>query len=277
VTVNSIGVQAALHRYAGVAESKMQVIANLIDESTFRASSPEERRRARAELGLAKDAFVWVLPARMSWVKNQLGLVLSLAILKRRGALDGNVKVVLAGRQRDWLASKIVPVLARILGVRSHLRIFGAFTDASVLYRAGDALVLPSWAEGMPNVVLESLLSALPAVVTHQANRDDLVRNGDSGLTVRTGSPMALADAMSALMQLPAEARLRWGQTGRWRLIQRFATGPIVAKLSSLYETAIASNRLQRGHAASAAFPKEALATPAEAPLPDPALDRISV
>jgi glycosyltransferase involved in cell wall biosynthesis len=268
VTVNSVGVQAALHRYSGVAKSKMQVIANLIDESTFRESSPEERRQARAELGLAQDSFVWVLPARMSWVKNQLGLVLSLAILKRRGALGRKVEIVLAGRRRDWLASKIVPMLARILGVRSHLRILEAFTDPSVLYRASDALVLPSWAEGMPNVVLESLLSALPAVVTHQANRDDLVRDGDSGFTVQTGSPMALADAMAALMQLAPEARRRLGQTGRWRLIQRFATGPVVAKLSSLYETAIASNRLQRGNGVTAAYPKEALATAtSEAPL----------
>jgi glycosyltransferase involved in cell wall biosynthesis len=140
--------------------------------------------------------------------------------------LDRKVEVVLAGRQRDWLASKIVPMLARILGVRSHLRIFGAFTDPSVLYRASDALVLPSWAEGMPNVVLESLLSALPVVVTHQANRDDLVRHGDSGFAVRTGSPLALADAMSALMQLPPEARLRLGQTGRCSGLQPARSSP---------------------------------------------------
>ncbi|HET6283926.1 MAG TPA: glycosyltransferase [Polyangia bacterium] len=278
VTVNSVGVQAALHRYSGVARTKMQVIANLIDESTFRAPSTEERREARQQLGLPQDAFVWVLPARMSWVKNQIGLVLSLAILKRRGALSPDVEVVLAGRQRDWLASKIVPTLARVLGVRSHLRIFGAFTDPSVLYRASDALVLPSWAEGMPNVVLESLLSAVPAVVTHQANRDDLVRHGKSGFTVRTGSPVALADAMSRLMQLPPEARHRLGESGRWALIQRFARGPVVATLSSLYETAIAANRLQRAKAANPVFSKAALATPApEGPLQDSALNQISV
>jgi glycosyltransferase involved in cell wall biosynthesis len=278
VTVNSVGIRTALHRYAGIAKRKIQVIANLIDESTFRASSTEERRKARQELGLSQDAFVWVLPARMSWVKNQIGLVFALAILKRRGALGPDVEVVLAGRQRDLLASKLVPMLARVLGVRSHLRIFPAFTDPSVLYRASDALVLPSWAEGMPNVVLESLLSAVPAVVTHQANRDDLVRHGDSGFTVRTGSAVALADAMSRLMQLPPEARHRLGESGRQALIQRFARDPIVATLSSLYETAIAANLLQRDKVTSVVFSKPAPATiPPDGPLQDSALNEISV
>jgi len=247
VTVNSVGVQAALHRYAGIEKGKMVVVPNLIDERAFLRASPEERRQARRHLGIGQDAFVWVLPARMSWVKNQIGLLVSLAILKGRGLLGRQVEIVLAGRARDWLAAKIIPLAARILRIAPQLHVFDAIEDATVLYNASDALILPSWAEGMPNVVLEALLCELPAVVTNQANRDELVRNGESGFTVRTGSPTALANAMSMLMQLSPASRMRMGQAGRDDLIGRFATAHVAATLSELYENAIDSRAWNLG------------------------------
>jgi glycosyltransferase involved in cell wall biosynthesis len=258
VTVNSVGVQAALHRYAGIAKTKMAIIPNLIDELAFRQASPEERRHARQQLGVAQDAFVWVLPARLSWVKNQIGLLLSFAILKSRGALRPHVEILLAGRARDWFAAKIIPLLARVLRVGSRIRVFDALRDPAVLYSAGDALVLPSWAEGMPNVVLESLLSGLPAVVTHQANRDALVRHGETGFAVRTGSPIALANAMAELMRLSPDARMQMGQAGRHDLVARFAPAHVAATLSKMYESAIESAAWNFGNARTSLDPRPA-------------------
>ena len=54
------------------------------------------------------------------------------------------------------------------------------------LYHAADALVMPSLWEGLPNAVLEAHASGLPAVVSHAANIDRLVLDGESGFEVPT-------------------------------------------------------------------------------------------
>jgi glycosyltransferase involved in cell wall biosynthesis len=109
------------------------------------------------------------------------------------------------------------------------------------LYAASDALVLPSWAEGMPNAVLEAQLAGLPVVVTRQANRDGLVSPGHSGLVVRTGSRRALAGAIADLMSLSEIERRAMGARGRSSLLERFPVEPIVERLAALYDEAIAA------------------------------------
>jgi poly(glycerol-phosphate) alpha-glucosyltransferase len=131
--------------------------------------------------------------------------------------------------------------LARALGVERYLRVLPPEKDPRVLYAASDALVLPSWAEGMPNAVLEAQLAGLPVVVTRQANRDGLVSAGHSGLVVRTGSPRALAEGIANLMSLSEIERRAMGARGRASLLERFPVEPIMERLALLYDEAIAT------------------------------------
>jgi glycosyltransferase involved in cell wall biosynthesis len=265
ITVNSIGIEQTLRRFAGVPARKIVVIPNLIDEDVSAPARAGERSAARAALGLSDDAFVWVLPGRLSWVKNQLGLVGALAVMKLARALPADAVVVLAGRVRDRGAAWLLGPLARLLGVAKHLRYVGALKDMKGLYAAADALVLPSWAEGMPNVVLEAQLASLPAVVTNEANRDGLVREGESGFAVTTGSPFALARALARVMALPSLVRRRMGQRARARLLETHTPRPIVDRLEAVYEEAtFAFRRSDAARTAATPSPlRESAARPA--------------
>jgi glycosyltransferase involved in cell wall biosynthesis len=241
VVVNSVGIERVLRRFAGIPRKRITVIPNLLDPGEFHPPGPGERAAAREYLGLSPGAFVWTFPARISWVKNQLGLLSALALLRRRGALPDNAVFLLAGRRRDRIPSALLPKLARALGVERYLRVLPPQKDPRVLYAASDALVLPSWAEGMPNAVLEAQLAGLPVVVTRQANRDGLVSAGQSGLVVRTGSRRALAGAIADLMSLSEIERRAMGARGRSSLLERFPVEPIVERLADLYDEAIAA------------------------------------
>ena len=141
-------------------------------------------------------------PARISWVKNQLGLLWSLALLVRWGALPEGTVFLLAGRPRDRIPSALLPKLARALGVEKYLRVLPPEKEPRVLYTASDALALPSWAEGMPNVVLEAQLMGLPVVVTRQANWDAAVLkrllrlHGEHQIPTRHGRGDATPDVL---------------------------------------------------------------------------------
>jgi glycosyltransferase involved in cell wall biosynthesis len=175
----------------------------------------------------------------MAWVKNQAGLVLALRILRRRGVLPAGTVVLLPGRVRDrshaWLVAGLAGPLARAGIIRQP----GDIGDLAPYYHAADLLVLPSLAEGMPNVVLEAQLCGLPAIVTQQANRDAIVLDGQTGWVVGTGNPWALARAIEEAAVLLALQRRHMGDAGRARVLAHFGAEVALDRLQRLYAEAL--------------------------------------
>jgi glycosyltransferase involved in cell wall biosynthesis len=243
-TVNSRAIADFLVRRCGVPPHQIAVIDNLADPYAFTPASVPGRLAARRALGLPADAFVWVLPARLSYVKNQLGLVSAFAHARRAGAVGPHVRLVLAGRPRDRLPSWLLPRWIRLLGLAGQVEIRPPLVESRQLYHAADALVLPSWAEGMPNVVIEAQLCGLPVVVSRQANRDEIVRPGEGGLVVPTGRRRALAASLAEISSMTREARQAMGARGRAAVLQRFGAGHSNAeRFEALYLEALAPSR----------------------------------
>lgn len=84
-----------------------------------------------------------------------------------------------------------------------------------------DALVLPSFAEGVPVVLMEAMAAGLPVVATRVAGVPELVEDGVSGLLVPPGDRDALGSALLAIARDP-ERRTRMGQAGRARVVLDF-------------------------------------------------------
>lgn len=244
VLVNSEGVRHELRRWARIPNSKIQVIHNFLDLERFHPPSAEERAAARARYNLANDELALLLPGRVSLQKNHMGLVRALAWLKRRGRLPGKVRVLLAGRERDRLYAAWTWRLAALLGVDRHLVRLGTVTDMPTLYHAADAVLLPSLWEGLPNAVLEGHASALPALVSHAANIDRIVLDGESGFEVPTLGMRPLAEALGRLIETPADRLRAMGQRGRAHVAASFGPDRILAETVALYDALLAEKGL---------------------------------
>ena len=72
-------------------------------------------------------------------------------------------------------------------------------------FDAADYLVVPSFAEGMPTVILEAFSAALPVIATDVGAVAELVRNAESGFLVAPGDAHALAAALQVAARLPSE------------------------------------------------------------------------
>ena len=175
----------------------------------------------------------------MGLQKHQLGLIRSLARLKKRGLLAPNVRVLLAGRDRDRLYSWLVPRWASWLGVTQNLVRLGAVKDMPSLYHAADILVLPSLWEGLPNAVLEGQASALPAVVSHAANVDRIVLDGVTGFEVPTFDGSALASALEKILGIPSPIRQEMGRKGREHVMATFNAERVLQETVALYDSLI--------------------------------------
>lgn len=107
---------------------------------------------------------------------------------------------------------------------------------------AHDVLVLPSWAEGLPNAMIESMAAGLAVVVTAVGNIPDVVVDGEHALLVPPRNVAALRAALLRVLGDPAlHRRLQSG--GHGLAASGFSVEPAMDKLAAAVLDAIAADR----------------------------------
>jgi colanic acid/amylovoran biosynthesis glycosyltransferase len=159
-----------------------------------------------------------VCVGRLSKEKGQLLLVQALAIA--RGRAGHAFELVLAG---DGPQRAEVEALAARLGVSDCLRITGWLDAAGVQKEldAATALVVPSLSEGLPVVIMEAMACQRPVIAPYLAGIPELVLDGQTGWLFPASDVDALADAIVACLEVPAQQLSAMGRAGHervWRM-----------------------------------------------------------
>jgi colanic acid/amylovoran biosynthesis glycosyltransferase len=168
---------------------------------------------------------------RLAEQKGQLVLIEAAGLLAREGL---EFEVVLVGNGPMWSA-----IVGRVvaLGLERHVTLAGWMGAEQVrdeILRSR-ALVLPSFAEGLPVVLMESLALGRPVVATTIAGIPELVVPGDCGWLVPPGSVEKLAEAMRAALTAPTFELDRMGRLGAERAAHRHNGAIEAQKLSDLF------------------------------------------
>jgi glycosyltransferase involved in cell wall biosynthesis len=115
----------------------------------------------------------------------------------------------------------------------------GFVADTSPYYRVMDVMVLPTWREGFPNVVLEAAATGIPVVTTLCTGSRDAVVPEVTGLLIPPGYPVAIREAVLQLLRNPVR-RCRMGKAARAWVLQNYVNsrvlGLIVRYYLSLFE-----------------------------------------
>jgi glycosyltransferase involved in cell wall biosynthesis len=156
----------------------------------------------------------FVCVGRLCPQKGQLLLIEAVARLKREGlALD----LVLAGdgEMRGEIERRL-----RDLDVADRVKITGWIPETVVVDQvlAARALVLPSFAEGLPVVIMEAMALGRPVISTFVAGIPELVRPGETGWLVPAGNAEALADALRQALAATAGELQAMGLAARARV-----------------------------------------------------------
>ena len=228
IAISSYG-RSQLWRWAGAADwPKVQVVHCGLDEAFFGdAALPPT------------DAPRLVCVGRLCEQKGQLLLVDAAALLAAEGQ---PFELVLAGDGEMRLA--VEEAIARH-GLGQRVRITGWISSAQVRdeLAAARALVLPSFAEGLPVVIMEALAVGRPVLSTYVAGIPELVRDGVEGWLFEAGSAEAAARAMRACLQAPAERLRAMGEAGRTRVLARHRADTEAARLVAVWRAAQAPAR----------------------------------
>src|SRR5262249_51385679 len=119
-------------------------------------------------------------------------------------------------------------------------------------YRRADVFCLPSFAEGVPVVLMEAMATGLPVVANHIAGIPELVEHEVSGLLVRPGRADLLADALERLGR-DADLRARMGQAGREKVREEFESAALGFQLAQLLARELSPSTAQPSAMAVAA------------------------
>jgi len=222
----------------GIRADRVTVIRNCVDTARYRPRDGRETRgveAARAALGLEEDDVVFTTVASLKPVKGIDVLLRAAApVLKERP----RTRLLVVGDGPDRAA---LEALARELGIADRAVFTGIRDDVDVLYRASDAVVLPSRSEAFPNAVLEAMASGLPVVTTDVGSVREMVEE-DSAVVVAPEDAGALGAALAALAG-DAERRARMGRRGREIVVERFRIEQMCEARERLFERLIDHKR----------------------------------
>jgi glycosyltransferase involved in cell wall biosynthesis len=107
---------------------------------------------------------------------------------------------------------------------------------------AARILILPSFSENMPVVIMEAMALGRPVISTYIAGIPELVRPGKTGWLVPSGDDAALADAMQEALLAPIERLFEMGAAGRAHIFERHDVVKEARKLRDMFASCVTRN-----------------------------------
>ncbi len=206
--------QAEKVRRCGVEGQQLYVIHNAVDPERFADPDPSYRVKLERFFRQPRTRIIGAA-GRLSPEK---GFDVLVAAAARVVKADDTVGFLLFG-EGPCKADLVKQINAA--GLSRFFVLSGFRADLDRFFPFLDLLVLPSYTEGLPNVVLEAFASSVPVVATAVGGTPEVVENGVSGYLTPAGNDEALAARI--LDTLSSEEHLReMGMHGRLRVLEQF-------------------------------------------------------
>ncbi len=174
-----------------------------------------------------------VCVGRLSDPKGHLLLIEAAGLLAAQ-SIDFELVMAGDGEQRPLIEARVAE-----LGLKKNVRITGWITSAQVRDEiiGARALVLASFAEGLPIVLIEAMALKRPVVTTWITGIPELVRHGEHGWLFPPGDVQACAAAMGACLNCPLEELARMGEAAKLAALELHDIEKEAGKLAALFAT----------------------------------------
>lgn len=206
---------------------KCFVCSHGVDIELFKPRN--NRDNIRNIMGLNKNDIVILYVGRLDAVKGVDYLILA---AKNILSLNKDVKILIVG---DGTLRNCYENLAKPF---DNIVFLGWQNNISDIMSIADIFVLPSVAEGAPNVLMEASASGLPVITTDVGESSQIVSNGETGIVIPSKDINKLANSMTSLIEDRALAR-KMGEAGRRRIEEYYSWDKICDKLENAYHDVI--------------------------------------
>ena len=194
------GVKEDLIKYR-ITQKPLKMIANGnvngIDTAYFNRNeiSTGILENLKADLGIEENDFVFIFVGRLVRDKGINELIAAFSNIN----LNLNLKLLLVGPLEAEL-DPLLPDTLQEISTNPNIISVGFQKDVRPYFLLSDALIFPSYREGFPNVVLQSLALQVPAIVTDINGSNEIITHGKNGLIVPPKNASELQKAMERLL-----------------------------------------------------------------------------
>ena len=165
---------------------------------------------------------------------EQKGQLLLLEAVRQLSDKNIEFELILAG---DGEMRLEIEQLISQYGLHSRVKILGWISSKQVRQEllASRALVLPSFAEGLPVVIMEAMAVRRPVLSTYVAGIPELVIQGENGWLFPAGSVEALVEALEECLATPIAELNKMGEAGFALARQRHCSDTEARKMADLF------------------------------------------
>lgn len=212
---------------------EISVVYNGCDMATF-SYNEAICRRIRGRLGISEEEKVIMFVGNVIKTKGVFELINAFLELKRKYS---KLHLIIIG---DGPECKMINRLAEINGFAKKVHLIGKISQSEVAsyLSAADLFTLPTYYEGLPNVVLEAMSCCLPIVATKVGGIPEIVKDGINGILIKEKDTNSLIEALEYLL-CHVEAAKTMGMNGRKMIEENFSWKQNAKKIMNIYRELI--------------------------------------
>lgn len=221
-----------IQKHYGVEPSKVRIVPNGVDVEKFKPM--ENPAAVKQQFGLGNEPCVLFVGSLIP----RKGLPFLVEAAKKIVKEQAGTKFLIVGDGplKNQLADSL-----ETANLSGNFKFLGNIKEdaLSAVYNCADVFVLPSIQEGQGIVLLEAQASGKPVVAFDVGGVNEAVQNGETGLLVKRGSTIELADALLKLLGDRA-LREKMGANGRGFVTENFTWDICAQKMLKVYREALA-------------------------------------
>lgn len=197
------------------------VIYNIFDIEKVSQLPPREQ--IRKNLKLREDVFYITFVGSLVKRKGVNLLIEAFKMIK-----DDKLKLLIIGK------GELESVLEKMAKDDERIEFLG-YTDNSISYiKASDLFILPSFSEGIPNVIIEALACETPVIATDVDGIPEIIEHKRNGLLIKPGNPILIKEAIEYATKNYVEMR-KFSEEGK-KIVDLFKKEVIVVKFEELFK-----------------------------------------
>lgn len=228
---------------AGFAEEQIRFVPNGIDTGDAQSDATQSSHIQQSNLPSnaandenyaaagAEESLVIGYCGRLREVKGVHILVAGFAeLLKNNPQRNLLLRIVGDGTEMEALQQQV-----NNLEISSSVEFMGMQDDVRAAYQTFDYYVQPSFAEGLPNSVIEAMLLGLPVVASEIGGNTDLVTHGVTGLLFPAGDAVQLTACLQQFLNDRKKVDIM-ATAGKQHICETYGFDKVVDQLLELYQ-----------------------------------------
>ncbi len=223
VVVNSYSETKNIQGKCPFLGKKLKTIVNSVDSQRYHPHYEEKKIDKVCLIGVGR-----CIPS-----KNVLGAIEAISILKKQG-VSVNFKWVGAHYEKVYVEE--CANLIKELGLEDSVFLQDQTEDMVAEYNKADALIMPTFYEGFPNVICEAMSCSLPVVCSNVYDNPFIVKDGVNGFLFDPMKPQDIADAIKRLLSLPPHDLERMKKYNREVCIKDYSEDLLLKKYIALFK-----------------------------------------